>query len=130
VQLIGMPEARLTLAQATIHLATAPKSNAVLEALGKASADVREGLAGDVPRHLRDGHYSGAQRLGNALGYRYPHDVAEGVLPQQYPPDELVGRDYYTPSGRGAERAIADRLPRLRQIVRGTGSKDDQDITR
>ena len=120
VGLIGMPEARLALTQATIHLATAPKSNAVVEALSRAVGDVREGKAGEVPRHLRDGHYSSAQRLGNALGYRYPHDVADGVLAQQYPPDELVGRDYYTPTERGAERTIAERLPRLRRIVRGS----------
>jgi putative ATPase len=119
VQLIGMPEARITLAHATIHLATAPKSNAVIDALGKASADVRAGLAGSVPPHLRDGHYASAARLGNALGYRYPHDVPEGVLTQQYPPDELVGRDYYTPTERGAERVIAERLPRLRRLIRG-----------
>ena len=61
-----------------------------------------------------------AERLGNALGYRYPHDVADGVLAQQYPPDEIVGRDYYQPTERGAERAIAERLPRLRRIVRDT----------
>jgi len=122
VQLIGMPEARLALAQATIHLATAPKSNAVLTALGKATADVRDGLAGEVPRHLRDGHYSGAQRLGNTLGYRYPHDVDSGVLAQQYLPDELVGTDYYVPTERGAERAIAERLPALRRTIRGPES--------
>jgi putative ATPase len=119
VQLIGMPEAQLALAQATIHLATAPKSNAVVAALGRALSDVREGLAGQVPAHLRDGHYSGAKRLGNALGYRYPHDEPEGVLEQQYPPDELVGRDYYLPTQHGAERAVAERLPKLRKIVRG-----------
>jgi putative ATPase len=122
VQLIGMPEARLALAQATIHLATAPKSNAVIMALGKAAADVRDGLAGEVPRHLRDGHYASSQRLGNALGYRYPHDADGGVLAQQYPPDELVGRDYYLPTERGAERAIAERLPRLRRIIRDTSA--------
>jgi putative ATPase len=119
VQLIGLPEARLALAQATIHLATAPKSNAVITALGAAEADVRDGLAGSVPRHLRDGHYAGAARLGNALGYRYPHDEPDGILTQQYPPDELVGRDYYHPTQHGAERAVAERLPRLRRIVRG-----------
>jgi putative ATPase len=118
VQLVGMPEARLALAQATIHLATAPKSNAVITALGRAAADVRDGVAGEVPRHMRDGHYSSAQRLGNALGYRYPHDVDGAVLAQQYPPDELVGRDYYVPTERGAERAIAERLPMLRRVIR------------
>ena len=123
VQLIGMPEARLALAQATIHLATAPKSNAVITALGAAEADVRAGLAGAVPPHLRDGHYTGAARLGNALGYRYPHDDPDGVLAQQHIPDELVGRDYYQPTQRGAEQAIADRLPRLRRIVRGASAE-------
>ena len=119
VQLIGMPEGRLALAQATVHLATAPKSNAVITAIDAALADVRGGAAGSVPPHLRDGHYKGAAALGNATGYRYPHDVAEGVLAQQYPPDELVGRDYYEPTARGAERAIAERVPKLRRAIRG-----------
>ncbi|GAA2345657.1 replication-associated recombination protein A [Saccharopolyspora halophila] len=119
VQLIGMPEGRLALAQATIHLATAPKSNAVNTAISDAMADVRAGKGGPVPPHLRDGHYSGAQQLGNAKGYRYPHDRPEGVLAQQYAPDSLVGRDYYEPTPRGAERALHDRLPKLRNITRG-----------
>ncbi|MFC5994182.1 replication-associated recombination protein A [Pseudonocardia hispaniensis] len=119
VQLVGMPEARLALAQATLHLATAPKSNAVITAIDAAMADVRGGAVGSVPAHLRDGHYTGAQQLGNAVGYRYPHEGPGGVLPQQYPPDALVGRDYYRPTGHGAERALADRLPKLRRVVRG-----------
>ncbi|ANZ42219.1 AAA family ATPase [Lentzea guizhouensis] len=119
VQLIGLPECTLNLAQATIHLATAPKSNAVTTAIYAAIEDVRKGATGAVPAHLRDGHYAGAAKLGNAQGYRYPHDVAEGVLTQQYPPDDLVGRDYYAPTGRGAERAVADRLPKLRRVIRG-----------
>nr|WP_228770152.1 replication-associated recombination protein A [Actinokineospora alba] len=119
VQLIGMPEARLALAQATVHLATAPKSNAVITAIDSAMADVRAGGAGLVPAHLRDGHYQGAKQLGNATGYRYPHDVPDGVLTQQYPPDELVGRDYYEPTTRGAERQLADRVPKLRRVIRG-----------
>ncbi|MEV3904277.1 replication-associated recombination protein A [Mycobacterium sp. NPDC050551] len=118
VQLIGMPEAQLTLAHATVHLATAPKSNAVTTALGAAMGDIRAGKAGMVPPHLRDGHYSGAQKLGNAVGYRYAHDHPDGVVPQQYPPDELVGTDYYRPTARGAEREIAGRLERLRAIIR------------
>jgi putative ATPase len=119
VQFIGMPEGRLALAQATIHLATAPKSNAVIMAIDAALADVRAGKAGTVPAHLRDGHYAGASRLGHGKGYQYPHGKAEGVLAQQYPPDELVGADYYQPTGRGAERALDDRVPKLRSIVRG-----------
>ncbi|WP_343708140.1 replication-associated recombination protein A [Mycobacterium sp.] len=118
VALIGLPEAQLTLAHATTYLATAPKSNAVTMALGAAMADIKAGKAGLVPPHLRDGHYSGAAALGNAQGYKYSHDDPDGVVPQQYPPDELVGVDYYRPTGRGAERDIATRLDRLRAIIR------------
>lgn len=118
VQLIGMPEAQLTLAHATVHLATAPKSNAVTTALGAAMADIRAGKAGLVPPHLRDGHYSGAEKLGNAVGYKYAHDAPGGVASQQYPPDELVGVDYYRPTGYGAEREISTRLDKLRAIIR------------
>ena len=119
VQFIGMPEGRLALAQATVHLATAPKSNAVITAIDSALADVRGGATGPVPAHLRDGHYAGSTRLGHAQGYRYPHDAPDGVLVQQYPPDALVGRNYYEPSDHGAERVLAQRLARLRQIIRG-----------
>jgi putative ATPase len=119
VALIGLPECALNLAQATIHLATAPKSNAVTTAIYEAMADVRAGAIGPVPTHLRDGHYAGAKKLGNATGYRYPHDVPEGVLEQQYPPDELVGKDYYNPTGRGVERALSERVPKLRKAIRG-----------
>ena len=118
VQLIGMPEAQLTLAHATVHLATAPKSNAVTTALGAAMADIKAGKAGLVPPHLRDGHYSGAAALGNAQGYKYSHDDPDGVVPQQYPPNELVGVDYYRPTGRGVERDIGVRLEKLRAIIR------------
>ena len=118
VALIGMPEAQLTLAHATVHLATAPKSNAVTTALGAAMADIRAGKAGLVPAHLRDGHYSGAEKLGNAVGYKYAHDAPGGVASQQYPPDELVGVDYYQPTGYGAEREISTRLEKLRAIIR------------
>jgi putative ATPase len=119
VQFIGMPEGRLALAQATVHLATAPKSNAVITAIDAALADVRAGATGAVPAHLRDGHYAGSTRLGHAQGYRYPHDVPDGVLAQQYPPDALVGRNYYQPSRHGAEQALAERIARLRRIIRG-----------
>lgn len=118
VALIGMPEAQLTLAHATVHLATAPKSNAVTTALGAAMADIRAGKAGLVPAHLRDGHYSGAQQLGHAVGYQYAHDHPGGVASQQYPPDELVGVDYYQPTSHGAEREISTRVEKLRAIIR------------
>jgi putative ATPase len=119
VALIGMPEAQLTLAHATIHLASAPKSNAVTTALGAAMGDIKAGKAGLVPAHLRDGHYSGAAALGNAQGYKYSHDDPDGVVAQQYPPDELVGVDYYRPTGRGGEREMSSRLDRRRAIIRG-----------
>ncbi|MFI9511401.1 replication-associated recombination protein A [Nocardia sp. NPDC052566] len=119
VQLVGLPEAQLALAQATIHIATAPKSGAVTSGLGAAMADISAGKAGAVPAHLRDGHYAGAAKLGNAQGYKYPHDNPDGVLAQQYPPDELVGVDYYRPTDHGAERPIAARIGTLRRIVRG-----------
>ncbi len=119
VEYVGLPEARLNLAQAAVHLATAPKSNAVIVAIDAAMADVRAGLAGAVPRHLRDAHSSGGRSLGHGSGYGYPHDDQRGVLTQQYPPDELIGREYYHPTVHGAERTVADRLARLRRIVRG-----------
>ena len=123
VQLVGLPEGRLPLAQATVHLALAPKSNAVYRALGAASADVRAGLAGPVPSHLRDASYSGAQRLAHGSGYRYAHDAPHGVAAQQYAPDAVDGRDYYEPTERGAERDLAERLPRLRQMLRDPRSR-------
>ena len=119
LELVGLPEAQLNLAQATIHLALAPKSNAVITAIGAAVSDVRAGLSGPVPAHLRDAHYPGAKRLAHGKGYRYPHDEPDGVVEQQYPPDALVGRDYYRASGHGAERAFGERLARLRAAVRG-----------
>ncbi|PWC00116.1 replication-associated recombination protein A [Corynebacterium liangguodongii] len=119
VQFIGMPEARLNLAQATIHLATAPKSNAVYRAIGKAQADVAKGKAGPVPPHLRDGHYEGAKKMGNAVGYLYPHDDPRGVVEQCYIPEGLDDAVYYEPSEHGAEKRIADYIGRLRRMVRG-----------
>ncbi|MFI7743146.1 replication-associated recombination protein A [Kocuria rhizosphaericola] len=119
VQLIGMPEGRIPLAQAVAHLATAPKSNAAYSAINEAIADVRAGRAGPVPLHLRDAHYPGAGQLGHGRGYVYSHDEPNGVAAQQYPPDELVGTDYYRPTEHGREREIAHRLEILRGIVRG-----------
>jgi putative ATPase len=127
VEYVGMPEVQLNLAQAVVHLASAPKSNSVTMAIGAAAADVRAGLAGSVPRHLRDAHYPGSKGLGHGVGYSYPHDDARGVVTQQYPPDELVGRDYYAPTSHGAERAVAERLARLRRIVRGGVAGRDDD---
>ena len=119
VQLIGMPEGRIVLAEAVVHLATAPKSNAAYMGINKAIADVRAGLGNGIPAHLRDAHYPGSKQLGHGKGYKYAHDAPHSVASQQYPPDDLVGRDYYEPTANGAERDIAVRLERLRKIIRG-----------
>lgn len=119
VALIGMPEGRIPLAQAVVHLATAPKSNASYLGINQAIADVRAGKAGRVPKHLRDAHYAGAKRLGHGKGYRYPHDAEIGVVPQQYLPDTLRGARYYEPTEHGHERELSARLAKLRRIVRG-----------
>lgn len=118
VSFIGMPEARINLAQATVHLATAPKSNAVYAAISRAIDDVRKGKGSVVPPHLRDGHYAGAKDLGNGVGYVYPHDDPKAVVPQQYLPEDLAQAIYYEPTSHGHERTIADRLQKLRDIVR------------
>jgi putative ATPase len=120
VQLIGMPEGRIILAEAVVHLATAPKSNAAYMGINQAIADVRAGLGNGIPAHLRDAHYPGSKQLGHGKGYKYAHDAPHAVATQQYPPDDLVGRNYYEPTGNGAERDIATRLERLRRIIRGT----------
>jgi putative ATPase len=119
VQLIGMPEARLNLAQAVIALSVAPKSNAVTRAIDAATADVRAGKIGQVPAHLRDAHYGGSKKLGHGKGYQYAHDAPFGVAAQQYAPDVVEDAEYYLPTSLGAEAAVKERWERLRQIVRG-----------
>nr|WP_225976580.1 MULTISPECIES: replication-associated recombination protein A [Corynebacterium] len=119
VQLIGLPEGRIVLAQAVVHLATAPKSNAVYRAIDRALEDVRQGKNYPVPQHLRDGHYEGAKKLGNAVGYSYPHDDPRGVVAQRYIPEALDDAVYYEPSTHGAEKRLYDFIGRLRRIVRG-----------
>ncbi len=119
VQLIGMPEGRLNLAQATIALALAPKSNAVIKAIEAASADVRAGKIGPVPAHLRDAHYPGSKQVGHGSGYRYAHDEPYGVAEQQYAPDVVDGATYYEPTSLGAEAGLKERWERIRKMVRG-----------
>jgi putative ATPase len=118
-QMIGLPEARIPLAEATIYLATAPKSNAVIRAIDSAIADVRAGKHGEVPVHLRDAHYAGAKALGHGKGYQYPHSDARGVVRQQYLPDPLKNAVYYDPSDHGHEHTISERLRSIRGITRG-----------
>ncbi|MCQ6556514.1 replication-associated recombination protein A [Streptomyces sp. C10-9-1] len=119
VAMIGFPEAALTLSHATIALALAPKSNAATLAIAAARKDVREGLAGPVPSHLRDGHYQGAAKLGHAQGYVYPHDVAGAIAAQQYAPDTVAGRRYYEPTRYGAEARYAEVVEKVRERLRG-----------
>lgn len=120
VQLIGMPEARIPLAEAVIHLATAPKSNATVVAIDSALADVRSGKVGAVPPHLRDAHYAGAKALGHGAHYLYPHDQPGGVAAQQYLPDMLADAQYYRPTEYGFERQVKERLARFAAIQRGS----------
>ena len=119
VALIGMPEGRIPLAEATVFLATSPKSNAAYVGINEALRDVRDGKSGVVPTHLRDASYSGAKGLGHGVGYSYPHNDPLGIVPQEYLPETLRGKTYYRPTAHGQEREIAERLDRLRSILRG-----------
>jgi putative ATPase len=123
---VGMPEARIILAQAVVHNAVAPKSNAAYTAINEAIADVRAGRGGPVPLHLRGSGYGGAARVADASAraagrdrapeYVYAHDEPEGVARQQYLPDDLHGRtDYYRPTDRGFEARLQDRWRWLRE---------------
>lgn len=118
VQLIGMPEARINLAQAVVALALAPKSNAVIMAIDAAIADVKAGKVGPVPAHLRDAHYSGAKKIGHGASYQYSHNDPRGVVGQQYAPDVVDKVDYYQPTRRGGEAAYAEALIKIREILR------------
>jgi putative ATPase len=117
VALIGMPEGRIILAEAVVHVATAPKSNAAYAGINAAIADVQAGKIGTVPAHLRDAHYPGAAKVGHGQGYRYAHDEPHAVAPQQYLPDDLDGTRYYLPTDRGFERSVSERLQAIRAIL-------------
>ena len=126
VEFVGLPEARINLAQAVIHISLAPKSNAVIKAIGAADADVRAGLVGAVPAHLRDAHYPGAGKVGHGEGYRYPHDFDDGIVPQRYAPDSVADRRYYEPSRHGLEARVAERAERIRAILDKNENKTDR----
>ncbi len=127
VEFVGLPEAQLNLAQAVVHLATAPKSNRVTVALGRAQRDVREGPRGEVPTHLRDASYRSAAAIGHGKGYVYPHDEPGAWTPQRYLPDVLGEARYYEPSDRGHEAVVADRLRGWRQGGAGSTPEDPDD---
>jgi len=111
---VGLPEARLNLAQAALYIALAPKSNSVYKAIGAAQRAVKEGRWEPVPIHLRDASYRGAAKLGHGKGYVYPHDEPGHYVPQQYLPDGLVGTRFYEPSDQGLETMLGERLARWR----------------
>lgn len=119
VGLIGMPEGRIPLAEATVYLALAPKSHAAYVGINEAQRDIRDGRIGEVPPHLRDSHYPGAESLGHGEKYRYPHDDPAGILPQAYAPEPVAGKQYYRASGRGLERELQERSRHIRDILRG-----------
>jgi putative ATPase len=111
IEFVGLPEAQLNLAQAVVHLATAPKSNRAYMGLARAQEAVRRTKgAGLVPVHLRDAHYRGAAKLGHGAGYEYPHDDPRGWVPQNYRPPEVADDVYYEPSEHGYEADIARRM--------------------
>jgi putative ATPase len=122
VQFIGMPEGQINLAHAVIALSLAPKSNAVVTAIGAAMADVEAGRIGLVPAHLRDAHYAGAGAYGHGEGYLYAHDQPHAVAAQRYLPEELSGAEYYRPTDHGAEATLADRLRRINELLGRTAS--------
>jgi putative ATPase len=116
-EFVGLPECRLTLAQAVTYLALAPKSNACTTAIGAAMSDVREKRVIPVPRHLQDKHYAGAKHLGHGQGYEYSHDAADGIVAQEY---LGVEKRYYEPTDRGCERELSERLAEIRRrLVEG-----------
>lgn len=98
---LGFPEARIPLANAVIELCLSPKSNSAIQAIDHALSDLRKGGVGDVPAHLKDAHYKGAKDLGRGVTYKYPHDYENGWVKQQYLPNPLKDRSYYSPSKQG-----------------------------
>ncbi|SPT54065.1 Replication-associated recombination protein A [Actinomyces bovis] len=126
VALIGMPEARIVLAEAALAVATAPKSNSVIAGIESALADVHAGKSGVVPPHLRDAHYPGAKEQGHGVGYLYPHDYPHGVVAQEYLPETLRGVRYWRPSANGNERRLSERMQAVQAILRPTPAKDPE----
>lgn len=115
VERVGMPEAQIILSQAAAYIATAPKSNAAVEAIGQAMGVVANEPEYPVPNHLRDAHYKGAAKLGHGEGYLYPHEFENNYVNQQYLPYELTGREFYRPSGNGYEVKIREHMQRIRK---------------
>ncbi len=117
VALVGMPEARIILAEAVVHLATAPKSNRAYLAINQAIADVKAGKTPPVPLPLRNDSFKGAKEMGYKQGYRYAHDYPEGVAPMEFMPEGLEDTRYYEPTQRGYEASVTKRLAHIRSIL-------------
>jgi len=115
---VGLPEARIPIAQAIIHIATAPKSNSVVKAIDQAMATVEQTQAEPVPKHLRDSHYSGAKKLGHGDGYLYPHDYPYHYVKQQYMPNNVKDQIFYQPTEQGREKHIKERMDYFRKQIR------------
>lgn len=124
IALVGMPEGRIPLAEVTVYLALAPKSNASYLAINSAQRAVQNGELGDVPAHVRDAHYPGAERLGHGQGYLYPHDVDAGVVAQQYAPHSISDSRYFIPTHHGFEAELAKRRNAILRILRGESAGD------
>jgi len=122
VEFVGMPEAQIPLAHATVYIATAPKSNRAYAAIGKAMTEVKQGVTLPVPKHLRDTHYKSAKKLGHGEGYQYSHDYEGGYVPQAYLPE---GRIYYEPSEIGYEKRVKERLDYWRALFEAEGKKGE-----
>ncbi len=118
VAMIGMPEGRIPLAEATIYLCMAPKSNSAYNAINQAIEDVRAGLFGEVPKPLRSSNHAGAKGAGAGVGYLYPHDDPKAVVPQRYLDDKTLNRSYFQPKDIGVERELVERWAKLRGIIR------------
>ncbi len=115
VERVGMPEAQIILAQAVAYVASAPKSNAAVNAIGEAAKAVEETGNLAIPTHLQDAHYKGAAKLGHGTGYKYAHDYPNHYVRQQYLPYELNGREFYRPSGNGYELKIREHMARIKK---------------
>ena len=113
VNVIGMPEARIVLAQAALYMATAPKSNAAYIGIDAALEDIKARAIGDVPLHLKDSHYAGSKQLGHGAEYKYPHNYENSFVAQEYLPEEFRGKKYYNPTENGYEKKIKERLHKL-----------------
>ena len=112
---LGLPEARIPLADAVIELCISPKSNSGIQAIDAALDDIRKGHGGEVPNHLKDAHYKGAQKLGHGIGYKYAHNYPHHYVEQQYLPDEIVGEKFYVPSENGHEKEIKEWMRYIRE---------------